>query len=57
MKKENKKQERFGLSVSFSKRENDMVDRLRKAPHYTNMSEFIRECIRNLYKEKFENEK
>ena len=40
---------RFGLSVSFGEEENKMVEELKKKPHYINMSEFIREAIREYY--------
>ena len=46
------KKERYGLSVSYSKEEHEMVERLRKKPYYINMSEFIRESIRELYKKR-----
>jgi len=49
-----KSKQRFGLSVSFSEEEKEMVEILRKSPYYINMSEFIRECIRRLYEEKVE---
>ena len=45
---------RFGLSVSFSQEEHDMVEALRKSPHYLNMSEVIRERIREIYEERVE---
>lgn len=48
--------QRFGLSVNFSKEEQKMVEFLRKAPYYINMSEFIRESIRRLYEEKCKGE-
>jgi len=52
-----KDKHRFGLSVSFSQEEKDMVETLRKSPYYINMSEFIRECIRKLYEDKTKDKK
>ena len=51
-----KEKQKFGLSVSFSQEEKDMVEILRKSPYYINMSEFIRESIRKLYVEKTKKE-
>ena len=44
-----KKNKRYGLSVSFGEEENKMVEELKKKPYYLNMSEFIREAIRDYY--------
>ena len=56
--RENKmnKNKRYGLSVSFSEEENKMVEELKRKPYYLNMSEFIREAIREYYN-KVKNEK
>lgn len=52
-----KSKKRFGLSVNFSEEEQKMVEFLRKAPYYINMSEFIRESIRSLYEKKYKEKK
>jgi Arc/MetJ-type ribon-helix-helix transcriptional regulator len=54
MKKEGQCEKRFGLSVSLCEEESEMVNKLRKSPYCINMSEFIRDSIRKLHKEKVE---
>ena len=43
------KNKRYGLSVSFGEEENNMVEELKKRPYFINMSELIREAIREYY--------
>lgn len=43
------KNKKYGLSVSFGEEEHKMVDELKKKPYYVNISELIREFIRDYY--------
>ena len=40
------------ITVRLSQEERDMVDMLKKAPHWLNISEYIRATIRHLYESK-----
>lgn len=44
------KNKKYGLSVSFGEEENKIVEELKKKPYYINMSELIREFIKDYYK-------
>ena len=40
------------LTVRLGKEEKEMIDILKKAPHWINISEYIRATIRHLYESK-----